>query len=720
MEMSTTETAAIVSFLKLIRAMCDHNTVVREIIFSRTEWHCTDVLLQILSCSVSSDLAVAILDVFAAFAKTGSYAVSLCKFFSTNTKILSILGTYENVKLPVKESQLERKVDPLTLGILNFINEAVRHEEAIYFLMEKMPSVFLFVFHTNLPRIRLEYFECLEDMVTCGSLVMEILYTTLRNVHSDSPTMRNQEALVMFVRSTISETELFSIVFYLLKSFATALENGIEFSADKATLKVVTAILKLVAYVTQNQMPAVRTSSPFLTEQDVSVASVLPYLAAKLCHQDFLLCLVTLISYAEEQPLLSVLAMIILGQLQHTEENRWITFLCLSAKENVQDSLFTFANGLSADQAEIPTNFSNDIGMNIAHCRFCFIKTESLTEIVSTKSVAELRGLLCWNILQFLNESLASVRMTGLLGQSHPTLSGHSNVALFLAGYDCRNPQNTTLEAVATPAAPRTVVHSVLDLLQASFEHSFDQIKFIGLIEPAYRFCEQLTALYATAVPILRRLRALDNFILAHMKALGVKIIQSDPSSHEVIYLMECMVHVMNMAAAEALHLFYEDRFGDTSDYFELLFDARIMTFDEGSSGTLLNALMVPALKVKLDTDFDLPHLVKEACTVMVPKGFLQCDCDRLLSLLQGEKAFALQVLGGSKEIEAILDSVVRFNICSYSWFVHQQYCIAWRGLVEAATCILVASPVHDLRRIHCLMAVAETLLDYVCFCVFT
>ncbi|KFD68478.1 hypothetical protein M514_10174 [Trichuris suis] len=623
MEMSTTETAAIVSFLKLIRAMCDHNTVVREIIFSRTEWHCTDVLLQILSCSVSSDLAVAILDVFAAFAKTGSYAVSLCKFFSTNTKILSILGTYENVKV----LQLERKVDPLTLGILNFINEAVRHEEAIYFLMEKMPSVFLFVFHTNLPRIRLEYFECLEDMVTCGSLVMEILYTTLRNVHSDSPTMRNQEALVMFVRSTISETELFSIVFYLLKSFATALENGIEFSADKATLKVVTAILKLVAYVTQNQMPAVRTSSPFLTEQDVSVASVLPYLAAKLCHQDFLLCLVTLISYAEEQPLLSVLAMIILGQLQHTEENRWITFLCLSAK----DSLFTFANGLSADQAEIPTNFSNDI------------------EIVSTKSVAELRGLLCWNILQFLNESLASVRMTGLLGQSHPTLSGHSNVALFLAGYDCRNPQNTTLEAVATPAAPRTVVHSVLDLLQASFEHSFDQIKFIGLIEPAYRFCEQLTALYATAVPILRRLRALDNFILAHMKALGVKIIQSDPSSHEVIYLMECMVHVMNMAAAEALHLFYEDRFGDTSDYFELLFDARIMTFDEGSSGTLLNALMVPALKVKLDTDFDLPHLVKEACTVMVPKGFLQCDCDRLLSLLQGEKAFALQVLGGSK-----------------------------------------------------------------------
>ncbi|CDW56941.1 DUF3414 domain containing protein [Trichuris trichiura] len=674
MEMSTMETAAIVSFLKLIRAMCDHNGVVREIIFSRTEWHCTDVLLQILSCSVPSGLAVAILDVFAAFAKTSSYAVSMCKLFSTNTKILSILGAYGNV-LPAMESQLERKVDPLTFGILNVINEAVRHEEAIYFLMEKMPSVFLFVFQTNLRRIRLENFECLEDMVTCGSLVMEILYTTLRKVHSDAPAARNQEALAMFVRSTISETELFSIIFYLLKSFAAGLENGIEFSADKATLKMVTVILKLVAYVMQNQIPGVKTSSSFLTEQDVSPSSVLPYLAAKLCHQDFLLCLVTLISYAEEQPLPSVLAMTILRQLQHTEENRWITFLCLSAKENVQDSLFTFANGLTADQAEIPTNFSNDI------------------EIVSTKSVVELRGLLCWNILQFLNESLASVRMTGLLGQSYPTLSGHSNVALFLAGYDCRNPQNTALEAVATPMAPKTVVHSVLDLLQASFEHSFDQLKFVGLIEPAYRFCEQLTALYATAVPILRRLRALDNFILAHMKAIGLKIIQGDPSNHEVIYLMECMAHVMNMAAAETLHLFYEDRFGETSEYFKFLFDARIMTFDEGSNGTLISALMAPALRMKFDTDFNIPHLVKEACTVMVPKGFLQCDCDRLLSLLQGEKAFALQVLGGSK--------VELFEKA------------AWRGLVEATTCMLVATPVHDVKRIHCLLAVAETLLNH-------
>lgn len=98
--------------------------------------------------------------------------------------------------------------------------------------------------------------------------------------------------------------------------------------------------------------------------------------------------------------------------------------------------------------------------------------------------------------------------------------AGLASLSNYLTGFDMRRPNETKLENPGVSGAPRTCLHAVLDIADASLGQDLETLSFGALVEPAYRLLFWLSALPNTGASTLRYLRTEYDFIHRHIKKL--------------------------------------------------------------------------------------------------------------------------------------------------------------------------------------------------------
>ncbi|XP_068168784.1 nuclear pore complex protein Nup205 isoform X1 [Antennarius striatus] len=317
------------------------------------------------------------------------------------------------------------------------------------------------------------------------------------------------------------------------------------------------------------------------------------------------------------------------------------------------------------------------------------------------------------------------------------------NLALYLLGYEVKNPSSTNLQDPGVLGCPRSCLHAILSLLQRGTEKRSGPVliqQAPHLAELCYQVIYQLCACPETSGPTMRYLRTSQDFLFSHLRHLPFIL----PTNQ--IAALSQMSWLMKTAAIELRVTSLNRQRSHTQRLVSLLLDDQphtqhtadgelCMEDETRSVSGFLHFDTVSKVRRKLlsvldsiDFSQDMPELLQldfferiqieqviANCEHVSEQGHTVCNVKLLHRVLVAE-VNALQGLAAigqrpllMEEVNSILQQVVERNRVRRSLSAKRHALRSWRSLVET---LLIACPADLIPAEDRQLIIRELLLD--------
>ncbi|XP_003372132.1 conserved hypothetical protein [Trichinella spiralis] len=499
--------------LYLIAALAERNPLPRSMIFNSKDWNCSTTLINLLGYPLPVDFKQAILAVLDALTKTEEFALSICSAAVESGLFHSTNGRHSAFLIELLKEDSERGPFLLSTALLNLVRTSVHHRT---FIEETDPTYTIYLsllLHRIIPKIMTITVKCTSEKVELFNLLIETLYDWMINLGNSLENIRSRALATEVLTSVLTGGRLYNWL----------LTNVLKFCYDIA--------------VKHRQILHDRYEAQSIPVEMETVNMLMISGQYKLCENRFICMLIKFFSYCPFHPMLSLLAIKILREINFAEFPQWSVLAAL-ASEVCCDvfCVLVDSNGANLQQDVSKVIYSFVACLDIDGVDINQVDSNAKLESLFKKTDAQIRGMVALEMLEFLNDNITFVsRMDPRSGINTTTIPNSSSIALFVAGFDIRNPETTVLEEMGkfvvwsnmfslSPFAivagvqgtRKTVLHAALEILASGLDKNKDAVSFGALLEPAYRFCYLLCEVRSSREVFLRFVRSTQDFVFRH------------------------------------------------------------------------------------------------------------------------------------------------------------------------------------------------------------
>ncbi|KRZ86392.1 Nuclear pore complex protein [Trichinella sp. T8] len=637
--------------LYLIAALAERNPLPRSMIFNSKDWNCSTTLINLLGYPLPVDFKQAILAVLDALTKTEEFALSICSAAVESGLFHSTNGRHSPFLIELLQEDSERGPFLLSTALMHLIRTSVRHRA---FIEEIDPTYTIYLsllMHRIIPKIMTITVKCTSEKVELFNLLIETLYDWMINLGNSLENIRSRALATEVLTSVLTGGRLYNWIHDIVEMGFTELDKYEEHHhiKNKPLLKLLTNVLKFCydIAVKHRQILHDRYEAQSIPVEMETVNMLMISGQYKLCENRFICMLIKFFSYCPFHPMLSLLAIKILREINFSEFPQWSVLAALASEQDVSKVIYSFVACLDIDGVDI-----NQVDSNA--------KLESLFK----KTDAQIRGMVALEMLEFLNDNITFVsRMDPRSGINTTTIPNSSSIALFVAGFDIRNPETTVLEemgkfvvwsnifsshSTSSPFAivagvqgtRKTVLHAALEILASGLDKNKDAVSFGALLEPAYRFCYLLCEVRSSREVFLRFVRSTQDFVFRHFSHF-VQFFTSEEGKACSLRMYNCMCYVMKMVSFELEQILTVEGINDMQRYFEYFFNGDTkwdsVLFSLISNRPLLEEPLqwTPPELENIEINRVLPLL--NTCTSEIPTGYRLCYLPTLMTTLERE-----------------------------------------------------------------------------------
>ncbi|KRZ86391.1 Nuclear pore complex protein [Trichinella sp. T8] len=688
--------------LYLIAALAERNPLPRSMIFNSKDWNCSTTLINLLGYPLPVDFKQAILAVLDALTKTEEFALSICSAAVESGLFHSTNGRHSPFLIELLQEDSERGPFLLSTALMHLIRTSVRHRA---FIEEIDPTYTIYLsllMHRIIPKIMTITVKCTSEKVELFNLLIETLYDWMINLGNSLENIRSRALATEVLTSVLTGGRLYNWL----------LTNVLKFCYDIA--------------VKHRQILHDRYEAQSIPVEMETVNMLMISGQYKLCENRFICMLIKFFSYCPFHPMLSLLAIKILREINFSEFPQWSVLAALASEQDVSKVIYSFVACLDIDGVDI-----NQVDSNA--------KLESLFK----KTDAQIRGMVALEMLEFLNDNITFVsRMDPRSGINTTTIPNSSSIALFVAGFDIRNPETTVLEemgkfvvwsnifsshSTSSPFAivagvqgtRKTVLHAALEILASGLDKNKDAVSFGALLEPAYRFCYLLCEVRSSREVFLRFVRSTQDFVFRHFSHF-VQFFTSEEGKACSLRMYNCMCYVMKMVSFELEQILTVEGINDMQRYFEYFFNGDTkwdsVLFSLISNRPLLEEPLqwTPPELENIEINRVLPLL--NTCTSEIPTGYRLCYLPTLMTTLEREvhlymKANLYPSVDFTKDFQKIINAVKEYNQIQLRSFIRKEYFTAWQSILERLIIVQQRFDSTFKMPISCILQILEALL---------
>ncbi|KRZ86393.1 Nuclear pore complex protein [Trichinella sp. T8] len=716
--------------LYLIAALAERNPLPRSMIFNSKDWNCSTTLINLLGYPLPVDFKQAILAVLDALTKTEEFALSICSAAVESGLFHSTNGRHSPFLIELLQEDSERGPFLLSTALMHLIRTSVRHRA---FIEEIDPTYTIYLsllMHRIIPKIMTITVKCTSEKVELFNLLIETLYDWMINLGNSLENIRSRALATEVLTSVLTGGRLYNWIHDIVEMGFTELDKYEEHHhiKNKPLLKLLTNVLKFCydIAVKHRQILHDRYEAQSIPVEMETVNMLMISGQYKLCENRFICMLIKFFSYCPFHPMLSLLAIKILREINFSEFPQWSVLAALASEQDVSKVIYSFVACLDIDGVDI-----NQVDSNA--------KLESLFK----KTDAQIRGMVALEMLEFLNDNITFVsRMDPRSGINTTTIPNSSSIALFVAGFDIRNPETTVLEemgkfvvwsnifsshSTSSPFAivagvqgtRKTVLHAALEILASGLDKNKDAVSFGALLEPAYRFCYLLCEVRSSREVFLRFVRSTQDFVFRHFSHF-VQFFTSEEGKACSLRMYNCMCYVMKMVSFELEQILTVEGINDMQRYFEYFFNGDTkwdsVLFSLISNRPLLEEPLqwTPPELENIEINRVLPLL--NTCTSEIPTGYRLCYLPTLMTTLEREvhlymKANLYPSVDFTKDFQKIINAVKEYNQIQLRSFIRKEYFTAWQSILERLIIVQQRFDSTFKMPISCILQILEALL---------
>ncbi|KRZ73272.1 Nuclear pore complex protein [Trichinella papuae] len=691
--------------LYLIAALAERNPLPRSVIFNNKDWNCTTTLINLLGYPLPLDFKQAILAVLDALTKTEEFALSICSaaveaglFHSTN-------GRHSAFLIELLEEDSEKGPFLLSTALLKLIKSSVHHQ---VFIEETDPTYTVYLsllMHRIIPKIMTITVRYTSEKVELFNLLIETLYDWMINLGNSLENIRSRALATEVLTSVLTGGQLYNWINDIVEIGFAELDKYEDHIKNKPLLQLLTSVLKFCydIAVKHRQILHDKYQTQAIPVEMETVNMLMISGQYRLCDNRFICMLIRFFSYCPFHPILSLLAIKILREINFAEFPQWSVLAALASEQDASKIIYSFVACLDIDGVDI-----NQVDPNA--------KLENLFK----KTDAQIRGIVALEMLEFLNDNITFVsRMDPRSGINTTTIPNSSSIALFVAGFDIRNPESTILEEMGVQGTRKTVLHAALEILASSLDKNKDSISFGALLEPAYRFCYLLCEVRSSREVFLRFVRSTQDFVFRHFSHF-VQFFTSEEGKACSLRMYNCMCYVMKMVSFELEQMLTVEGINDLQRYFEYFFNGDTkwdsVLFSLISNRPLLEEPLqwTPPELDNIEMNRVLPLL--NTCTTEIPTGYRLCCLPTLMATLEREvhlyiKANLYPPVDFAKDFEQITNAVNEYNLIQLQSFIRKEYFTAWQSILERLIIVQQRFDSTFKMPINCILQILEALL---------
>ncbi|KRX39932.1 Nuclear pore complex protein [Trichinella murrelli] len=655
--------------LYLIAALAERNPLPRSMIFNSKDWNCSTTLINLLGYPLPVDFKQAILAVLDALTKTEEFALSICSAAVESGLFHSTNGRHSPFLIELLKEDSERGPFLLSTALMHLIRTSVRHRA---FIEEIDPTYTIYLsllMHRIIPKIMTITVKCTSEKVELFNLLIETLYDWMINLGNSLENIRSRALATEVLTSVLTGGRLYNWIHDIVEMGFTELDKYEEHHhiKNKPLLKLLTNVLKFCydIAVKHRQILHDRYETQSIPVEMETVNMLMISGQYKLCENRFICMLIKFFSYCPFHPMLSLLAIKILREINFSEFPQWSVLAAL-ASEVCCDvfCVLVDSNGANLQQDVSKVIYSFVACLDIDGVDINQVDSNAKLESLFKKTDAQIRGMVALEMLEFLNDNITFVsRMDPRSGINTTTIPNSSSIALFVAGFDIRNPETTVLEemgkfvvwsnffsshSTSSPFAivagvqgtRKTILHAALEILASGLDKNKDAVSFGALLEPAYRFCYLLCEVRSSREVFLRFVRSTQDFVFRHFSHF-VQFFTSEEGKACSLRMYNCMCYVMKMVSFELEQILTVEGINDMKRYFEYFFNGDTkwdsVLFSLISNRPLLEEPLqwTPPELENIEINRVLPLL--NTCTSEIPTGYRLCYLPTLMTTLERE-----------------------------------------------------------------------------------
>ncbi|KRX39933.1 Nuclear pore complex protein [Trichinella murrelli] len=706
--------------LYLIAALAERNPLPRSMIFNSKDWNCSTTLINLLGYPLPVDFKQAILAVLDALTKTEEFALSICSAAVESGLFHSTNGRHSPFLIELLKEDSERGPFLLSTALMHLIRTSVRHRA---FIEEIDPTYTIYLsllMHRIIPKIMTITVKCTSEKVELFNLLIETLYDWMINLGNSLENIRSRALATEVLTSVLTGGRLYNWL----------LTNVLKFCYDIA--------------VKHRQILHDRYETQSIPVEMETVNMLMISGQYKLCENRFICMLIKFFSYCPFHPMLSLLAIKILREINFSEFPQWSVLAAL-ASEVCCDvfCVLVDSNGANLQQDVSKVIYSFVACLDIDGVDINQVDSNAKLESLFKKTDAQIRGMVALEMLEFLNDNITFVsRMDPRSGINTTTIPNSSSIALFVAGFDIRNPETTVLEemgkfvvwsnffsshSTSSPFAivagvqgtRKTILHAALEILASGLDKNKDAVSFGALLEPAYRFCYLLCEVRSSREVFLRFVRSTQDFVFRHFSHF-VQFFTSEEGKACSLRMYNCMCYVMKMVSFELEQILTVEGINDMKRYFEYFFNGDTkwdsVLFSLISNRPLLEEPLqwTPPELENIEINRVLPLL--NTCTSEIPTGYRLCYLPTLMTTLEREvhlymKANLYPSVDFTKDFQKIINAVKEYNQIQLRSFIRKEYFTAWQSILERLIIVQQRFDSTFKMPINCILQILEALL---------
>ncbi|KRX39931.1 Nuclear pore complex protein [Trichinella murrelli] len=734
--------------LYLIAALAERNPLPRSMIFNSKDWNCSTTLINLLGYPLPVDFKQAILAVLDALTKTEEFALSICSAAVESGLFHSTNGRHSPFLIELLKEDSERGPFLLSTALMHLIRTSVRHRA---FIEEIDPTYTIYLsllMHRIIPKIMTITVKCTSEKVELFNLLIETLYDWMINLGNSLENIRSRALATEVLTSVLTGGRLYNWIHDIVEMGFTELDKYEEHHhiKNKPLLKLLTNVLKFCydIAVKHRQILHDRYETQSIPVEMETVNMLMISGQYKLCENRFICMLIKFFSYCPFHPMLSLLAIKILREINFSEFPQWSVLAAL-ASEVCCDvfCVLVDSNGANLQQDVSKVIYSFVACLDIDGVDINQVDSNAKLESLFKKTDAQIRGMVALEMLEFLNDNITFVsRMDPRSGINTTTIPNSSSIALFVAGFDIRNPETTVLEemgkfvvwsnffsshSTSSPFAivagvqgtRKTILHAALEILASGLDKNKDAVSFGALLEPAYRFCYLLCEVRSSREVFLRFVRSTQDFVFRHFSHF-VQFFTSEEGKACSLRMYNCMCYVMKMVSFELEQILTVEGINDMKRYFEYFFNGDTkwdsVLFSLISNRPLLEEPLqwTPPELENIEINRVLPLL--NTCTSEIPTGYRLCYLPTLMTTLEREvhlymKANLYPSVDFTKDFQKIINAVKEYNQIQLRSFIRKEYFTAWQSILERLIIVQQRFDSTFKMPINCILQILEALL---------
>ncbi|KRZ23907.1 Nuclear pore complex protein [Trichinella pseudospiralis] len=708
-EIDPVELQCLKRYLYLIAALAERNPVPRSIIFNNKDWNCSVTLINLLGYPLPLEFKHAILAVLEALTKTEEFALSICSaaieaglFHSTN-------GRHSAFLIELLEEDSEKGPFLMNTALLKLIRSSLNHQA---FIEETDPTYTIYLsllMHRIIPKIMTITVKYSSEKIELFNLLIETLYDWMINIGNSLESLRSRALATEVLTSVFTGGQLYNWINDIVEMGFTELDKYEDRIKNKPLLKLLTSALKFCynIAVKRRQILQDRYHTETVSLEMETVSMLMISGQYRFCENRFICMLIRFLSYCPFHPILSLLAIKILREINFAEFPQWSVLAALASEQDATKVIYSFVACLDIDGVDI-----NQVDPNP--------KLENLFK----KNDAQIRGMVALEMLEFLNDNITFVsRMDPRSGVNTTTIPNCSSIALFLSGFDIRNPESTILEEMGVQGTRKTVLHATLEILASGLDKNKDSLSFGALLEPAYRFCYLLCEVRSSREVFLRFVRSTQDFVFRHFSHF-VQFFNSEKGKACSLRMYNCMCYVMKMVSYELEQMLTVEGINDLQRYFEYFFsgdtkwDSVLVSLISNRPLLEESSQWTPPELDHIEMNRVLPLL--STCTTEMSTGYRLCCLPTLMATL--EKEVHLYIKPNlyppvdfakfiSQDLEQITNAVNEYNLIQLQSFIRKEYFTSWQCILERLIIVQQRFDTTFKMPINCILQILETLL---------